>query len=1169
MLISCFFFRLNCDSPMSDIDNKTPKGRGKRGRGSGTPINERVVINEGRKLRKNRRTSNGNPFQAPPSPAKSDMSLSGSMKRKGRPLELELSLADMKPSKRSRSSSRGMLIESPSLSLIECPEPNCNKKYKHINGLRYHQSHAHQNLMQQDDLDPSDNKDEEMADDTCEDDVASKSDVSEGQGTSGKSSTKTKDVQSKSDPGVDTESSLSQIKESASDKICDSKTLNTNSDTVKNLASNTLKKEATSLTAKECAVSSGAAFSSPTVIAVVSTSNTTVPTQVFQISTAAMGCLSGITMVSQAASHSAPVTTVHSSSPTSTPIAISTIPQSAEMQKSDTVLKIERVMEKPKCKSATRPIVPAPSPQIVALSSAVNATHSNLSPVSTHAQMSPSLKPIQPKPTIMGEPTNINPALVGLKAEKKAKQKKKSVRDKESSSKPSKDSHGKLVPTRAEHPGVIKSVPAKNLEGKKDNCLALNASKVVPEVQKLTAGGSITTGRVSPKMSDGNRPIKAGQSLLKVNSSLQVVTHENKTPISDDVQSPAYSDISDANEGCSPGQGDSPQKSKEISSAKKDEIPNPEGTVVPPHYGVYGYYGQSPYMSPGTVNSAHMSPGNIPASHMSPNAQRNVGTPQRTVTATIGSKDSPSSVSDSKKQTSVKESKKPHEREKSLEKEENKQKQETPLSQQQLQQQEYLQQQKWHQQQMYAMQTLPPHYQYLATYGYGVDPAYHMHMASDPNYQKQLAEEQKRYHQEMVGTKGDDGKMQGRRSPVDVALSPTDLSDPKSNNTVATPQRTAEKMEPKKAAKKVVEKESKDQQSLKDKQNENHQIIKENIELKSQMDKASIERGYDPYGNHRAPDKHQEELRRYYFFEQQKHMEQQRNEENLKLENSGKSESRLLETPSKLPGSKPIPVSGSSAHKIGHSDENRSGTVRKDSKDNKSKDLPKDSPISHKSGDSKTLDNKVKSDHPFDKNRSPTDSKKSHRTNVGPVGSPQTPSASPVGPSAAAPPYPGSYPPYPSYIQNPQYGQMQYDQALYNRQMIPSGVNYSSGYIHPSQMAYRIGEGDEKEKSVPQSVQSIHKPQAENSELKGGDGGHGTPFHSGHKLHELQVAEKRRPRSRNSPSTPKSSEDKQSTDKHREYSSSPPTQRHVHTHHHTHVVGAYPSIYDPYEGELK
>ena len=31
----------------------------------------------------------------------------------------------------------------PSPTLIACPEPGCDKKYKHINGLRYHQAHAH------------------------------------------------------------------------------------------------------------------------------------------------------------------------------------------------------------------------------------------------------------------------------------------------------------------------------------------------------------------------------------------------------------------------------------------------------------------------------------------------------------------------------------------------------------------------------------------------------------------------------------------------------------------------------------------------------------------------------------------------------------------------------------------------------------------------------------------------------------------------------------------------------------------------------------------------------------------------------------------------------------------------------------------------------------------
>lgn len=29
--------------------------------------------------------------------------------------------------------------------LLECPENDCSKKYKHVNGLRYHQSHAHGN----------------------------------------------------------------------------------------------------------------------------------------------------------------------------------------------------------------------------------------------------------------------------------------------------------------------------------------------------------------------------------------------------------------------------------------------------------------------------------------------------------------------------------------------------------------------------------------------------------------------------------------------------------------------------------------------------------------------------------------------------------------------------------------------------------------------------------------------------------------------------------------------------------------------------------------------------------------------------------------------------------------------------------------------------------------
>lgn len=35
--------------------------------------------------------------------------------------------------------------------LLECPEQDCNKKYKHANGLRYHQSHAHGSVSLLDD----------------------------------------------------------------------------------------------------------------------------------------------------------------------------------------------------------------------------------------------------------------------------------------------------------------------------------------------------------------------------------------------------------------------------------------------------------------------------------------------------------------------------------------------------------------------------------------------------------------------------------------------------------------------------------------------------------------------------------------------------------------------------------------------------------------------------------------------------------------------------------------------------------------------------------------------------------------------------------------------------------------------------------------------------------
>lgn len=133
-----------CESPTSDIESKSLKNtRGKRARNNFATDNSIDTRSVTSKLRngKGRRTANSG--YVPPSPAKSDSSLNSS-KRKGRPGDLDLTSMD-DITKRNRvakpETPDGQTPCSPVL--IECPEPNCSKKYKHINGLKYHQSHAH------------------------------------------------------------------------------------------------------------------------------------------------------------------------------------------------------------------------------------------------------------------------------------------------------------------------------------------------------------------------------------------------------------------------------------------------------------------------------------------------------------------------------------------------------------------------------------------------------------------------------------------------------------------------------------------------------------------------------------------------------------------------------------------------------------------------------------------------------------------------------------------------------------------------------------------------------------------------------------------------------------------------------------------------------------------
>ncbi|CAJ1069666.1 LOW QUALITY PROTEIN: zinc finger protein 608 [Xyrichtys novacula] len=194
-----------CESPSSDPELPGGRGRGKRmrmalgerpciepapatkvrglsqhrSRGGGVAGTTATIHNKGRRGSLNLINSN---CRAPPSfftvdevkPANSTSSLSSGKRKNKPPAELDLSLVsseDIKNGngKRIRAKSRsapstpqgksdpsfmdpgGGCASSPPPPpiLIDCPHPNCTKRYKHINGLRYHQTHAHLEVEEQ------------------------------------------------------------------------------------------------------------------------------------------------------------------------------------------------------------------------------------------------------------------------------------------------------------------------------------------------------------------------------------------------------------------------------------------------------------------------------------------------------------------------------------------------------------------------------------------------------------------------------------------------------------------------------------------------------------------------------------------------------------------------------------------------------------------------------------------------------------------------------------------------------------------------------------------------------------------------------------------------------------------------------------------------------------
>ncbi|EHB09145.1 Zinc finger protein 609 [Heterocephalus glaber] len=110
-----------CDSPTSDLEMRNGRGRGKRMRlNSNTPVNETATASDSKgtsSSSKTRAGANSKGHRGSQSSSEHHPPASGSSE-------------DVKASPSSNI-------------LIDCPHPNCNKKYKHINGLKYHQAHTH------------------------------------------------------------------------------------------------------------------------------------------------------------------------------------------------------------------------------------------------------------------------------------------------------------------------------------------------------------------------------------------------------------------------------------------------------------------------------------------------------------------------------------------------------------------------------------------------------------------------------------------------------------------------------------------------------------------------------------------------------------------------------------------------------------------------------------------------------------------------------------------------------------------------------------------------------------------------------------------------------------------------------------------------------------------
>ncbi|MGH0134003.1 UNVERIFIED_CONTAM: hypothetical protein FKN15_053773 [Acipenser sinensis] len=563
-----------CESPTSDLEMRNGRGRGKRMRpNSNTPVNENSNSSDtkgssgGSKTRagsnsKGRRGSQtSSEHRTPPNSNTEDVKASPSSanKRKSKPasdMEPNSSSEDTKGSKRMRTNSNSSVPppampvpavkceplppaidrNCPSPVLIDCPHPNCNKKYKHMNGLKYHQARAHNDEGIKQEMD--------------------------GDSEYGEDSTL------HPEPGSCNGASVSQ-------KGCLS--------------------PARSVTPKGRGFEGHSPSPSPGKFSSKQSSKKkSCDTDQESVGVPIDDSEDGPCLTDEASNDGMDDKKGSDKDKSKKPNSGSAKPDKVQ-QKS--------------LKSA-RPIAPAIPPQ--QLYTFQTATFTTGSPGSSPGltttvvqamPKSPQLKAIQPKPTVMGEPSTVNPSLNSSKDKKKKDKKKKESKDADSPNpvgKGGKPEEGKSPYSESSDPG---SKSDGMLNGSSDPHQSRLAS-IKAEADKIY---SFSDNAPSPLIGVASRLDSTG--MVQPMAPLHVVTQNGADNSSVKTNSPAYSDISDAGED-GEGKADSVKAKADDQAvregAKKTLFPSQTPSKESPFYSGYEAYYSPNYTnpSPGASNSS-------------------------------------------------------------------------------------------------------------------------------------------------------------------------------------------------------------------------------------------------------------------------------------------------------------------------------------------------------------------------------------------------------------------------------------------------------------------------------------------------------------------------------------------------------------------------------------